>query len=180
MFTTGKEATQTSDLRLSKQERNHWDQAYSTIEGRIQSHFYNNKATNRVQRSTLGLVIRAEEQWVTPRYIPIIGKQQSPDFEAVLGRGLSQHFTTWFRDRKGKEWTFHIALRYRADRRVNEALHRLYPPRGYNVDIAVTRIGLSGRAIPFRGVHTRIGALTVVQRQVLPLLTPKSRVEVIS
>ena len=68
-----------------------------------------------------------------------------PIFEALISPGLVHECIAW----KGGREQFYIMWRFRRDRRVNEALLRLYPDRAFAADMVVMRLGARGLIVGF-------------------------------
>ena len=93
------------------------------------------------------IVYRAEEPKMKIEKVPTIISVETrfPIFEAIIGPGLVHECIAW----KGGREQFYIMWRFRRDRRVNEALLRLYPGRAFAADMVVMRLGSRGLIVGF-------------------------------
>ena len=115
----------------------------------------------------LGVVCKAKQRAVRFTQMTVIGDEpEFPVFESVLGSGHVYHLASTGEDRSGTVWSFLVGVKFRHDRQVNTTLLRLYPRRGFAVDVAAVQVGWCGRIIPLRGLVDRVQAVIAIQRQV--------------
>ena len=116
----------------------------------------------------LGLVSRAgTAEWFT-QHIPVY--PQAPMFEAFLGRCIIHNFVGRWKDPHDErnEQYFSVGWKFRRDGRINEALHRLYPPYPFSIDIVVMQFGDGGTIVPLSRMIDRTRAYKVIREYVIP------------
>ncbi|KAK7682695.1 hypothetical protein QCA50_014078 [Cerrena zonata] len=93
-----------------------------------------------------------------PCLIPVDQRRTSkrfPVFESILGPGVIHDCVVIGEDNDGNDRTYHVAMRFRQDRKPNKTLRGLYNHRLFPVDIAVMAIGIRGHIIGTYGSRER-------------------------